>query len=113
MGLGGPSYPSPAAAGRFVFVFAEGGACSVIEPGWKTVELGPNRTKQERTFKEIARNKLESLWSCPVFEGDCMYVRTFRNLYCIKATEADKKRAAPPAKGEKAEEDDLGDLLDL
>ena len=67
--LGGTVYTSITAAGKYVFVSSERGITAVIEAG--------------RDYKEIARNKLETFRSCPVFVGRRMYVRGYKNLYCI------------------------------
>jgi hypothetical protein len=116
LGLGA-AYVSPAAAGRFVFVAGESGGCAVIENGWKTVELGPNQSKRIRDFRVLGVNRLDGFWACPVFEGDRMYVRTFAKLYCFRASEADKRRAAPPvaadASGRKSDAEALDALGEL
>jgi outer membrane protein assembly factor BamB len=62
-------YPSVTVAGKYVFVSNDGGKTLVVEPG--------------REFKQIAENTLEPFRSSPVFEGDKMYVRTAKNMYCI------------------------------
>lgn len=115
LGLGS-AYVSPTGAGPFAFVAGAGGTCVVLEPGWKTVELGPGISKKIRDFRTVARNRLEGFWACPVFEGDKLYMRTFKNLYCFQATDADRERSLPskPAKPEAKELiGDLEDLMDL
>ena len=67
--LGGTAYASISAAGKYVFVSGDKGVTAVIEAG--------------RDYEEIARNKLETFRSCPVFVGRRMYVRGLKNLYCI------------------------------
>lgn len=67
--VSGTIYPSPCLAGEHLIVSSDSGQMVVVEPG--------------RTYKEIAKNKLENLRSCPTFDGDRMYVRTIKHLYCI------------------------------
>jgi outer membrane protein assembly factor BamB len=67
--LSGTVYPSPCLAGKHLIVSSDSGKMVVVEPG--------------RTYKEVAQNMLESLRSCPTFDGNRMYVRTFKHLYCI------------------------------
>jgi hypothetical protein len=60
---------------------------------------------------------LDAFWACPVFEDDRMYLRTFAKLYCFRASEADKRRAAPPpaedASGRKSDAEALDALGEL
>lgn len=65
----GHCYPSLALAGKYLFASSDNGTTFVIEPG--------------RTFKEVARNRLETFRSTPVFEGRRMYLRTVKHLWCI------------------------------
>ena len=37
----------------------------------------------DRTYKEVARNKMEKFWSTPVFLGSRIYLRGKKTLYCI------------------------------
>ncbi len=67
--LGGTAYPSIALAGKYLFVSSDTGVTVVIEPG--------------REYKEVARNELEQFRSSPVFVGNRLYVRGYKNLYCI------------------------------
>jgi len=67
--LGGTVYPSISLAGDRVYVSSDNGNTVVIQAG--------------REFKELARNSLETFRSSLVFEGKRMYVRTYKNLYCI------------------------------
>ena len=62
-------YPSVTLAGKYLFVSGSDGITVVFEPG--------------RTFKEVARNKLEQFRSTPIFSGTRMYVRTMKNVYCL------------------------------
>ncbi len=73
----GGACASPALAGKYIYLFGNHGACAVIEPG--------------RTFRQVARNRIESgslypdvTISCPVFEGKRLYYRTAESLYCIE-----------------------------
>lgn len=69
LGLGGTAYPSITLAGKYIYVSSDTGVTVVMEPG--------------RQFKEIFRNKLERFRSSPVFIGDRLYIRGYKNLYCI------------------------------
>jgi len=73
---------SPTLAGRYVYLFGNGGAAVVLEPG--------------RIFKQVAKNKIENQvcvghWgerqerfvSNPIFEGERLYIRGEGNLYAI------------------------------
>ncbi|MBI3856150.1 MAG: PQQ-binding-like beta-propeller repeat protein [Planctomycetes bacterium] len=75
---------SPALAGRHLYFFGNNGGAVVIEPG--------------RVFKQVAKNKIESLvsvghWgerqerfvSNPVFDGSRMYIRGEGHLYAVNA----------------------------
>lgn len=67
--LSGNVYPSPCLAGEHLIVTSSSGKMVVIKPG--------------RTYTEVAQNMLEGMRSCPTFDGNRMYVRTFNHLYCI------------------------------
>ena len=84
LNVGGWAYPTPTYAGGFLYVAGDKGECAVF------------RTKSGGKFdlKEIARNGLEPFRSCPVFEGDRMYIRGMTRLWCIKASAEDRERAA-------------------
>lgn len=77
----GWAYPSPTGAGGFVYVAGNSGSCTVYWPG------------KDRSFKEVAVNKLEPFDACPVFEKDRLYVRTAKNLYCLRVSPEDLKLA--------------------
>ena len=62
-------YSSLTLAGKYLYIGSVDGVTVVLEPG--------------RAFQEVARNTIEGYRSSPVFDGDRMYVRTFRHLYCI------------------------------
>ncbi|HEX7896939.1 MAG TPA: PQQ-binding-like beta-propeller repeat protein [Planctomycetota bacterium] len=97
---------SPTLAGKHIYLFGNNGGAVVIEPG--------------RTYKPVAKNKIESLvsvghWgerqerfvSNPVFDGDRLYLRGEGHLYAIAsgaaasrsttAREAPVPRPAAPA----------------
>ena len=68
--IGGDLYASVTMAGKYIFLTAGAGQTVIIEPG--------------REYKEVARNSLgDAYWSCPVFQGTRMYVRTRKYMYCI------------------------------
>jgi outer membrane protein assembly factor BamB len=72
---------SPSLAGNHIYFFGDAGACVVIEPG--------------RTFKQIAKNKIENVfrgrWSerpertvaNPFFDGNRIYWRGESGLWCM------------------------------
>jgi len=72
---------SPTLGGKNIYIWDDQGATVVIEPG--------------RTFKQLARNRIENLYfrygfernecsvSNPVFSGNRIYYRGELNLYCI------------------------------
>jgi outer membrane protein assembly factor BamB len=67
--FGGDAYPSICLAGKYIYLSSDNGTTIVLEPG--------------REYKEVARNRLETFRSSPVFEGRRMYVRTQGHLWCI------------------------------
>ena len=67
--FGGRVYPSIAQAGKYIYVSSDNGTTLVLEPG--------------REYKEIARNRLETFRSSPVFEGKRLYIRTSNHLWCF------------------------------
>ena len=80
--LKGGASASPTLGGRYIHVWGNQGTCVVLEPG--------------RTFKQVARNRLENLvlsdyasrrqeatTTEPVFEGSRIYYRGEYTLYCI------------------------------
>ncbi len=68
--LGGPTgYPSPTLAGEHIFVSNEAGQTTVVKPG--------------RTFGKVGVNRLSKFRTCPIFEGERMYIRALDKLYCI------------------------------
>jgi outer membrane protein assembly factor BamB len=68
-GRRGRVYPSPAIAGRFVFLGSDNGTTLVLKTG--------------RRYEEVARNELEPFSGAPVFIGSRMYVRGRTHMYCI------------------------------
>ncbi len=67
--LQGTVYPSPALAGKYIFLSSDGGQTVVIQPG--------------REYQEVSRNSLEKFRSCPIFSGTRMYIRGLDHLWCI------------------------------
>lgn len=65
----GTVYSSVTAAGDYVFLGSTKGTTLVCAA--------------ERTYREVARNKLEGFGTCPVFNGKQIFVRTNGHLYCI------------------------------
>ena len=63
------AYASVTLAGSRLFVSASNGSTVVLESG--------------RTYRELARNKVEEFRTTPVFDGDRMYLRAAEYLYCI------------------------------
>ena len=68
-GFGETAFPSLSLAGGRLVAACDKGVMAVLEPG--------------RECKVIAKSKLDTLRSTPVFEGDRMYVRTYKTLYCF------------------------------
>ncbi|MCX7591075.1 MAG: PQQ-like beta-propeller repeat protein, partial [Kiritimatiellae bacterium] len=68
----GDAYTSITLAGSLIFAGNESGRMAVIRPG--------------RDFQVLAINQLDKFRSTPVFEGNRMYLRTYKFLYCIGAT---------------------------
>ena len=62
-------YPSVSAAGNHIFIGFQEGVTLVLEEGG--------------SFKEVARNDLESFRGSPIFEGGRIYIRGLEHLYCI------------------------------
>ena len=72
---------SPTLGGKYIYISDNQGTTVVLEPG--------------RSFKQVARNRIEQLWfrygfernectqSSPVFIGNRLYTRGEVNLYCI------------------------------
>lgn len=72
---------SPALAGDYIFLMGNTGTTVIMKPG--------------RTYRQVAKNRIENVlnryWAhrherfvaCPVFDGERMYVRGERYLYCI------------------------------
>lgn len=62
-------FSSPTLGGRHVFVSGFSGTTAVLPLG--------------RAFTQVASNELEKFRSCPVFEGDRVYVRGTTRLWCL------------------------------
>ncbi len=67
--LGGKPYPSITLAGKYLYVSSDNGRTVVLKPG--------------REYEEVARNRLETFRSSPVFRGKRLYIRGYKNLWCI------------------------------
>jgi hypothetical protein len=61
--------PSLALAGEWMFISNNHGETVIVRPG-------PD-------YQELGRNQLENFNSSPFFQGNRIYIRTQRNLYCI------------------------------
>ncbi len=71
----GSIVPNLVIAGGTLFVFTEGGEALLL--------------KTEPPFAEVAYNELENddmMRASPVFDGDRIYVRTYKYLYCLSAS---------------------------
>lgn len=66
---GGTVYPSPCLAGNRLFISSESGVTIVMEPGNPPTIL--------------ATNRLEPFRATPVFDGNRIYIRTLKRLYCL------------------------------
>lgn len=69
LGLKRDFYASVTKAGNFLYFTHESGTTLVMKPG--------------KELEAVATNKLEQTRATPVFEGSRMYIRTWKNLYCI------------------------------
>ena len=63
------AYPSMVAADNKVYLGIDDGTLVVLEPG--------------REYKEIARNKLGTFRSTPIFKGSVAYLRTYESLKAV------------------------------
>lgn len=106
MGVG-ESDASPVIASRFIYLTGNNGTCVVLEQRSKKVEVKPGRFERKLLFPEVVRNRLEPCRSSPIFAGDRMYVRGLKNLYCIRASAADKKRGEAIDQGLEDMADDI------
>jgi outer membrane protein assembly factor BamB len=64
-----PVWPSLCLAGKYLYASGRDGSTLVFKPG--------------REYQEVAKNQLENFISTPMFDGDRMFVRTKKRLYCI------------------------------
>jgi outer membrane protein assembly factor BamB len=69
--LQGTCYPSPTLAGPYIYFGGEGGATVVLN--------------DDASLEQVAYNTLDKYRSSPVFDGERMYVRGMKALYCIAA----------------------------
>lgn len=67
---GGEMYSSITSAGDYLFVTGEDGRTSVLTSG-------------EEGLETVEQNKMKGVRSCPVFDGDRMYLRAGSSLFCI------------------------------
>jgi outer membrane protein assembly factor BamB len=77
LGLG-QVYSSVTLAGGLLYTLDTRGRAVVFKPG--------------RRFEKVAVNELEGTGSCPVFDGDQLYLRGQRNLYCVSAKGTKKEK---------------------
>ena len=70
-GFKGKAYPSLSLVGDTLFAGADDGVVIALQPG--------------REYKEIARSQFELFRSTPIFQNNTAYLRTYENLYAIKA----------------------------
>ena len=69
LNLGGTCFPSPVLAGDRLLIGSDSGNTAIVQPG--------------REFKELGRCKLESFRGTPVCQGDRLYIRGMKALYCL------------------------------
>lgn len=67
----GECYSSITLAGDKLLLVCDNGNAVVFAPG--------------PSYQELARSMLDTCRSCPVFQGDRMYLRTYSRMYCIGA----------------------------
>ncbi len=70
-GFKGTAYPSLSLVGETLFAGADDGVVIALQPGSE--------------YKEIARSQFEQFRSTPIFLNNIAYLRTYENLYAIKA----------------------------
>ena len=63
-------YGTISLAGGNLYVASEGGEVIVFKPG--------------RAYEQVGRNSLEEFRSTPTFQGDRVYIRTEKHLFCLK-----------------------------
>ena len=86
---------SPTLAGKYIYLFSNTGQALVIKPGRKYDEVARNRIERLLPWK-LGMNGMsrpatdrfldrypEATVSCPVFDGNRIYYRAERYLYCI------------------------------
>jgi len=69
LALTGTVYPSITLGGQYLFLGSEGGTTVVLEPG--------------REPKEVSQIQFSRYRTCPVFQGDRLFIRALDKLYCI------------------------------
>jgi len=81
IGLRGAAYASPTVAGKYLYLGTDDGTIAVLEPTITPAADG----KLTIDLREVARNRLDTTRSSPVFDGNRMFLRTHKSLYCIGA----------------------------
>jgi len=69
---GGTHYSSPTLAGNTLLLTSDKGKTLMLQPG--------------REYRELAINSLDPVRSTPIIDGNRIYFRTLKKLYCIGAT---------------------------
>jgi outer membrane protein assembly factor BamB len=67
--LGGTAYPSITRAGEHIFVSSDKGKTALFKPGL--------------AMEEVRTNDLAPFRSTPVFEGERVYIRGLKDVYCL------------------------------
>jgi hypothetical protein len=76
--------PSPALAGKYIYIMSNFGTCLVIKPGRTYEQVAKNRIEDWVSVpNEGWRDHVQKTVASPIFDGKCMYYRAERNLYCI------------------------------
>jgi hypothetical protein len=78
----GTAYASPVLAGTNIYIFGMNGTTVVVKPGRKYEEVARNKI-EDILLPQHWSAKPESFASTPVADGDCLYVRGDKYLYCI------------------------------
>lgn len=78
----GGSSSSITRAGKYLYAFGNHGTGVVFEPGRTFKQVSQNRL--ECTYRTAYSTYQEAMQSCPIFEGDRMYLSCETNLYCIR-----------------------------
>lgn len=76
--VGGGVTASITLAGKYIYLMDNAGTTAVLEPGRKFRQVSKNLLQQ------VVTSTQEVTISTPIFEGNCMYYRGMKNLYCIR-----------------------------